>query len=30
MIQKMKSGIVTRLEEVANILEAQRANPYRV
>ena len=30
MIQKMNAGIATRLEEVADILEAQQANPYRV
>ena len=29
MIQKMNAGIATRLEEVADILEAQQANPYR-
>jgi len=30
MIQKMNVVIATRLEEVADILEAQQANPYRV
>jgi DNA polymerase/3'-5' exonuclease PolX len=30
MIQKMNAGIATRLEEVADILEAQESNPYRV
>jgi hypothetical protein len=30
MIQKMNAGIATRFEEVAIILEAQQANPYRV
>jgi hypothetical protein len=30
MIQKMNAVIATRLEEVADILEAQQANPYRV
>ncbi len=30
MTQKMNVGIATRLEEVADILEAQQANPYRV
>jgi DNA polymerase (family X) len=30
MIQKMNAGIASRLEEVADILEAQQANPYRV
>lgn len=30
MIHKMNAGIATRLEEVADILEAQQANPYRV
>jgi DNA polymerase/3'-5' exonuclease PolX len=30
MIQKMNAGIATRLEEVADILEAQQANPYRL
>jgi DNA polymerase/3'-5' exonuclease PolX len=30
IIQKMNAVIATRLEEVADILEAQQANPYRV
>jgi DNA polymerase (family X) len=30
MIQKMNAEIATRHEEVADILEAQQANPYRV
>jgi DNA polymerase (family X) len=30
MIQKMNAVIATRLEDVADILEAQQANPYRV
>jgi DNA polymerase/3'-5' exonuclease PolX len=30
MIQKMNAEIATRFEEVAIILEAQQANPYRV
>jgi DNA polymerase/3'-5' exonuclease PolX len=30
MIQKTNAVIATRLEEVADILEAQQANPYRV
>jgi DNA polymerase (family X) len=30
MTQKLNARIATRLEEVADILEAQQANPYRV